>query len=157
MVVIFTTFSAKMWVYLKWAKKSDTMDDKKGPTKMKVRNMMKMGVVAGVCAVAMTAGVLSVGGMAQNAFASEDATLNATTENALSSQDATLNATTETALASEDASLNATAVTKCSAMHRLYNKYTGEHFYTASGDEKNNLVSKGWNYEGIGFVRERDG
>ena len=37
-------------------------------------------------------------------------------------------------------------------MHRLYNKYTGEHFYTASGDEKNNLVKEGWNYEGIGWA-----
>lgn len=36
-------------------------------------------------------------------------------------------------------------------MHRLYNKYTGEHFYTADTDEKNQLVSVGWTYEGIGW------
>lgn len=35
-----------------------------------------------------------------------------------------------------------------SQMHRLYNKYTGEHFYTASAEEKNNLRDLGWEYEG---------
>ena len=36
-------------------------------------------------------------------------------------------------------------------MFRLYNPNSGEHFYTASVDEKNNLISVGWNYEGIGW------
>lgn len=36
-------------------------------------------------------------------------------------------------------------------MHRLYNPNSGEHFYTASEDEKNNLVNVGWNYEGVGW------
>ena len=37
------------------------------------------------------------------------------------------------------------------AMYRLYNPNTGEHFYTGSEVEKNNLVSLGWNDEGVGF------
>lgn len=36
-------------------------------------------------------------------------------------------------------------------MHRLYNPYTGEHFYTADANEKNNLVSLGWHSEGVGW------
>ena len=37
-------------------------------------------------------------------------------------------------------------------MHRLYNPYTGEHFYTASTDEKNSLVNAGWKDEGVGWT-----
>ncbi len=37
-------------------------------------------------------------------------------------------------------------------MYRLYNPNSGEHFYTADVSEKNNLVSVGWKYEGIGWV-----
>lgn len=36
-------------------------------------------------------------------------------------------------------------------MYRLYNPNSGEHFYTQNAAEKNNLVSKGWKYEGIGW------
>ncbi len=38
------------------------------------------------------------------------------------------------------------------SMHRLYNPNSGEHFYTADENEKNNLVSVGWKYEGIGWT-----
>ncbi|MGN0287689.1 MAG: hypothetical protein ACI4B6_08485 [Atopobiaceae bacterium] len=37
-------------------------------------------------------------------------------------------------------------------MYRLYNRWSGEHFYTASASEKDILVGLGWNYEGIGWV-----
>ena len=37
-------------------------------------------------------------------------------------------------------------------MWRLYNPYTGEHFYTASEQERNALVSTGWRGEGVGWV-----
>ena len=37
-------------------------------------------------------------------------------------------------------------------MHRLYNPNSGEHFYTATNGEKNNLVKVGWRYEGIGWT-----
>jgi hypothetical protein len=37
-------------------------------------------------------------------------------------------------------------------MHRLYNKRTGEHFYTANAGEKDALVKLGWQYEGIGWI-----
>lgn len=38
------------------------------------------------------------------------------------------------------------------SMFRLYNPNSGEHFYTADANEKNNLVSVGWKYEGIGWT-----
>ena len=37
------------------------------------------------------------------------------------------------------------------SMHRLYNRWTGEHFYTSDTTEKDNLVKKGWSYEGVGW------
>ena len=37
-------------------------------------------------------------------------------------------------------------------MHRLYNRYTGEHFYTSDVSERDRLVSVGWSYEGVGWV-----
>lgn len=37
-------------------------------------------------------------------------------------------------------------------MHRLYNPFTGEHFYTHDLDERDELVSYGWIYENIGWV-----
>ncbi|MDO4404605.1 MAG: hypothetical protein Q4C09_06160 [Atopobiaceae bacterium] len=37
-------------------------------------------------------------------------------------------------------------------MYRLYNPNSGEHFYTASEKEKDNVVAVGWQYEGIGWV-----
>ena len=36
-------------------------------------------------------------------------------------------------------------------MYRLYNPYTGEHFYTADASEQKNLVKVGWNDEGTGW------
>ena len=37
------------------------------------------------------------------------------------------------------------------AMYRLYNKNSGEHFYTANAHEKDYLSEIGWRYEGIGW------
>lgn len=37
-------------------------------------------------------------------------------------------------------------------MYRLYNRYSGEHFYTGNASEKDDVVRAGWNYEGIGWV-----
>ena len=36
-------------------------------------------------------------------------------------------------------------------MYRLYNPNSGEHFYTANPAERSNLISLGWNDEGIGW------
>lgn len=36
-------------------------------------------------------------------------------------------------------------------MHRLYNPNTGEHFYTGSEVERDNLIAAGWGYEGIAW------
>lgn len=38
-----------------------------------------------------------------------------------------------------------------STMWRLYNPYTGEHFYTANDGERNICVYQGWTYEGVGW------
>ena len=36
-------------------------------------------------------------------------------------------------------------------MHRLYNQWTGEHFYTGSTKERDDLVKIGWTYENVGW------
>ena len=36
-------------------------------------------------------------------------------------------------------------------MYRLYNPNSGEHFYTASAYERDNVIRAGWNDEGIGW------
>lgn len=36
-------------------------------------------------------------------------------------------------------------------MYRVYNRRSGEHFYTKSAGEKNSLVAKGWRDEGTGW------
>lgn len=36
-------------------------------------------------------------------------------------------------------------------MYRLYNPNSGEHFYTGSTEERDNLTSVGWNYEGVAW------
>ncbi len=50
------------------------------------------------------------------------------------------------------ASAPAAAASDAQDMHRLYNPYSGEHFYTASAEERNALGLVGWVYEGIGWV-----
>ena len=42
-------------------------------------------------------------------------------------------------------------------MYRLYNQWTGEHFYTASANERDVLVSVGWTFEGIGWYAPAEG
>lgn len=38
------------------------------------------------------------------------------------------------------------------SMYRLYNPYSGEHFYTSDEGERNMVSSAGWVYEGVGWV-----
>lgn len=42
-------------------------------------------------------------------------------------------------------------------MYRLYNPYTGEHFYTKDTVEKVATVAAGWTYEGIGWTAPSSG
>ncbi len=42
-------------------------------------------------------------------------------------------------------------------MYRLYNPNSGEHFYTASGGERDSLIHVGWQYEGTGWVAVEKG
>ena len=37
------------------------------------------------------------------------------------------------------------------AMYRLYNRWSGEHFYTSSESERDTCASVGWSYEGVGW------
>ena len=48
-------------------------------------------------------------------------------------------------------SISPTDSTTYSAMYRLYNRNTGEHFYTLNAAEKNQLSKIGWQYEGIAW------
>lgn len=49
------------------------------------------------------------------------------------------------------------AVEPAVKMFRIYNPNSGEHFYTSDKDEKDNLVSLGWSYEGIGWYAPAEG
>lgn len=42
-------------------------------------------------------------------------------------------------------------------MYRMYNKNSGEHFYTADRQERNGLRVLGWTYEGIGWIASVSG
>lgn len=42
-------------------------------------------------------------------------------------------------------------------MYRLYNPNSGEHFYTANGIERDQIVNAGWYYEGIGWSAPNGG
>ena len=44
------------------------------------------------------------------------------------------------------------AAEQTTSIYRLYNKNTGEHFYTQSRTEQLNAIIAGWNNEGIGWV-----
>ena len=43
------------------------------------------------------------------------------------------------------------APTTGSPVYRLYNKTSGEHYYTMSSYERDSLVKAGWNYEQVSF------
>lgn len=42
-------------------------------------------------------------------------------------------------------------------VYRLYNKTSGEHFYTTDSNERISLIKIGWNDEGIGFYEGQSG
>ncbi|WP_257589921.1 hypothetical protein [Lactococcus lactis] len=42
-------------------------------------------------------------------------------------------------------------------MYRLYNKNTGEHFYTRSAFERDSLIKGGWNNEETGWTAPTSG
>lgn len=43
------------------------------------------------------------------------------------------------------------------SMYRLYNPYTGEHFYTSNTGERQSCVDAGWCYEGVGWQAPEGG
>ena len=54
-----------------------------------------------------------------------------------------------------DAQLSAKRVGQ-RAMYRLYNKWTGEHFYTCSEEERDEIAKVGWTKEDIGWVSPKE-
>ncbi|HJA29820.1 MAG TPA: fibronectin type III domain-containing protein [Candidatus Olsenella pullicola] len=42
-------------------------------------------------------------------------------------------------------------------MYRLYNRWSGEHFYTSDPAERASLVGIGWTDEGVGWIAPREG
>lgn len=42
-------------------------------------------------------------------------------------------------------------------VYRLYNPNAGQHFYTISVSERNNLIDAGWGYEGVGWIAPKSG
>lgn len=55
------------------------------------------------------------------------------------------------ALADEASSTESPSVST-EDVYRLYNRYSGEHFYTASASERDYLRGIGWRYERVGWV-----
>lgn len=51
----------------------------------------------------------------------------------------------------------ATTSTGSIPMYRLFNKYSGEHLYTRSTGERDNLKRVGWNYEGVAWQAPTSG
>ena len=49
------------------------------------------------------------------------------------------------------------AIADSSAMYRLYNPNSGEHFYTSGTAERQNVIDAGWNYEGVGWFAPKSG
>ena len=54
-----------------------------------------------------------------------------------------------------DAQLSAKRVGQ-RAMYRLYNQWTGEHFYTCSEEERDKIAKVGWTKEDIGWVSPKE-
>jgi len=46
---------------------------------------------------------------------------------------------------------------KAGDMYRLYNPWSGEHFYTADDSERDGLIGEGWDYEGVGWTAPESG
>ena len=62
-----------------------------------------------------------------------------------------------TAIAGAFAVTNANANSIGHPMYRLYNPNSGEHFYTASKAEKDNLDKLGWDWENYGWIASDTG
>ncbi|PJM74831.1 Ig-like domain-containing protein [Bifidobacterium simiarum] len=52
---------------------------------------------------------------------------------------------------------DAAAATSGTAMYRMYNRNSGEHFYTSRAAERDYLVKVGWRYEGVGWYAPTTG
>ncbi len=60
-------------------------------------------------------------------------------------------AVTTITVVQSDSPVDPEEVVKSVAMYRLYNKHTGEHFFTSRVAERDFLVTKGWVYENVGW------
>lgn len=59
--------------------------------------------------------------------------------------------------AAETGSDPITSPSGTSAMYRMYNPNSGEHFYTQDSHEKNTLIQAGWRYEGVAWNAPQSG
>ena len=59
--------------------------------------------------------------------------------------------------ATATASIDVTSAVENVTMYRLYNKYTGEHFYTSNTVEREVLIEVGWNDEGVAWTAPGSG
>lgn len=84
-----------------------------------------------------------------NVLAADQPSLSPNSEQAASDTVSTLQLPSPSSVTSDEASL--VQASSAVPMYRLYNKNSGEHFYTASGPERDNCIKSGWSYEGIGW------
>ena len=61
-------------------------------------------------------------------------------------------ATSKAAAGSTGSAASGTKAVASVSLYRLYNRYNGEHLYTLSSAERDDLVRDGWRYEGVGWV-----
>ena len=60
-------------------------------------------------------------------------------------------ATSKAAAGSTGSAASGTKAVASVSLYRLYNRYNGEHLYTLSSAERDDLVRDGWRYEGVGW------
>lgn len=74
------------------------------------------------------------------------------------SSNTTNSSTSKTNTNTSNSSANSSDTTDASAkvtVYRLYNKNSGEHFYTPSTSERSSLIKKGWKAEGVGWIASK--
>lgn len=82
--------------------------------------------------------------------------LTSDSDSALVAEQSTTAAKSKASSTSSKAS-SAAKSTKYKVIYRVYNPYSGEHFYTASKRERNKLVKLGWRYEGPAWMAPTSG
>ena len=69
----------------------------------------------------------------------------------------TIEVSPNTSMSGHEYALTVSEPPQTQTMYRLYNPYTGEHFYTANAGERQTLIGLGWKDEGIGWIAPTSG